>query len=368
MRKMSDNKFEIGLFAPNVWGGLSKTLAEQRWEATWENNVALAHQAEEAGLEFILPIAQWLGHNGQAETDGAMFETVTWAAGILAETERITVFATVHTPFVNPVFAAKQFVTIDHIGSGRFGLNIVSGSNPPEFAMFGVELLEHDERYAYTEEWVTILKRLWAEHEPFDFDGKYFQLKGVYGEPKPYGDERPTLISAGSSPAGRSFAVRHADCLFMFIGDPTKLADELKSIRASVEDRRVPVYGSAHLLCKPTRKEAEEYFQHVVHEKGDMQAVEYMKKAVFGETKSVPPGMLEKMVERMIGGGGTFPLKGDPDDVANALKMLSDAGMDGVAIAMVNYLEDLPILRDEILPRLERMGLRGAAVPAGASA
>ena len=81
----------------------------------------------------------------------------------MAQTRAICVFATVHVPLINPVLAAKQVVTIDHAAQGRFGLNIVSGWNASEFAMFGVPLLEHDERYAYSEEWLTIAKRIWSD-------------------------------------------------------------------------------------------------------------------------------------------------------------------------------------------------------------
>ena len=50
-------------------------------------------------------------------------------------------------------------MTADHVGRGRFGLNVVSGWNVEEFAMFGAQLLEHDDRYGYTEEWVSIVKK-----------------------------------------------------------------------------------------------------------------------------------------------------------------------------------------------------------------
>jgi len=39
---------------------------------------------------------------------------------------------------VHPVFAAKQFVTVDHVSRGRFGVNVVCGWNQDEFDMFGV--------------------------------------------------------------------------------------------------------------------------------------------------------------------------------------------------------------------------------------
>ena len=63
---------------------------------------------------------------------------MTWASGLLAATKRITVFGTVHAPLFHPIIAAKQMVTADHIGEGRFGLNIVVGWNEGEFEMFGV--------------------------------------------------------------------------------------------------------------------------------------------------------------------------------------------------------------------------------------
>ena len=49
---------------------------------------------------------------------------------------------------------------------------------------------------------------------------------------------------------------------------------------------------------------------------------------------------------------------GDPDDVAKALADLSKAGLTGIAISLVNYADELPFFCDEVLPRLERMGLR----------
>jgi len=71
-------------------------------------------------------------------------------------------------------------------------------------------LREHDERYAYSAEWVTILKRIYSETKPFDHDGNYFSLKNVEGKPKPWHHGRPMLMSAGSSPAGRSLIRRRS--------------------------------------------------------------------------------------------------------------------------------------------------------------
>ena len=64
------------------------------------------------------------------------------------------------------------------------------------------------------------------------------------------------------------------------------------------------------------------------------------------------------MTERHVSGIGTMPVVGDYDEVAAQFKRMSDAGLDGMAVGLVNYIDEFPILRDEILPRMERLGLR----------
>src|SRR6266852_4631030 len=128
--------------------------------------------ADTAGLECLVPIGRWKGYGGATNFEGSTFETITWACGLLAATQRLTVFGTVHVPLFPPVLAAKQIVTADHIGRGRFGLNLVCGWNQDEFDMFGLEQDAHDDRYARGQEWLEVLLRLWSEETPFDYDGR----------------------------------------------------------------------------------------------------------------------------------------------------------------------------------------------------
>jgi len=282
---------------------------------------------------------------------------LSWASALLAATKDIVTFATVHVPLINPIFAAKSCVTADHVGRGRFGLNVVSGWNTAEFAMFGAELREHDDRYGYSEEWVSVVKKLWSEHKPFDYAGKHFNIQNASGKPKPWGGSRPLLMSAGSSPTGRAFASRHVDCLFMVIPDETKLADEIAIMKSARSG--LGVFASGHLLCRATPKETKEYYHYLVHEKGDWEAAEAaIRKRIAGDTRSMPHDRIRTMMERFISGGGTFPVIGSYDEVAAKFKFLSDAGLDGMAIAVVNYVQEMPTIQNEVLPRLERLGLR----------
>jgi len=307
-RMRNRNRFKLGLFGMNCSGSVP-TTAPERWRAGWPENREAAQLADAAGIEFLLPIARWLGYGGLTDRQGTSFETLGWASALLAATQDIVVFATVHVPLVNPVFAAKSAVTADHVGRGRFGLNVVSGWNVDEFQMFGAQLLDHDQRYAYTEEWVSIVKRIWSETEPFDFSGKHFQVRHVGGKPKPWGDSRPLLMSAGSSPAGRAFASRHVDCLFMVINDDAKLAEEIASMRSGRPG--LGVFASGHLMCRATVKETKEYYHYLVHEKGDWEGAEaIIRKRLAGDSRSLPRERLKVMMERFISGGGTFPVIG----------------------------------------------------------
>src|SRR6201991_4368440 len=191
------NMLKIGLFGANCSGARTATLVPERWLASWPDCLALARLADDAGVDFLLPIGRWKGYGGVTNFHGATLETVTWACGLLAATERITVFGTVHAPLFHPLIAAKEFVTADHIGEGRFGINLVVGWNEGEFEMFGVTQREHDARYDYAQEWLGGIKRAWTEHDDFDFEGRFLNCKGVRAYPNPYGETRPIIMNAG---------------------------------------------------------------------------------------------------------------------------------------------------------------------------
>ncbi len=143
----------------------------ERWANSFEDNVRWRKLADAAGIECMVPIGRWKGYGGATNFESSTFETITWACGLLAATRRLTVFGTVHVPIFPPVLAAKQIATADHIGQGRFGLNIVCGWNQDEFDMFGLDQDVHDDRYARGQEWWDIINRMWSEDAPFDFDG-----------------------------------------------------------------------------------------------------------------------------------------------------------------------------------------------------
>ena len=234
--------------------------------------------ADEAGIDFMLPIGRWKGYGGETDYQGATLETITWASGLLQATRRITVFGTVHAPLFHPIIAAKQMVTADHIGEGRFGLNIVVGWNEDEFEMFGVQQREHALRYEYAQEWIDVIKLIWSDRDSFDFDGRFIRLKAVRAKPKPYGGTRPVIMNAGASPVGRAFAVRNCDAFFMQASRVSveETAQRVAAVKAeaAAHGREISVFTVGVITCRPTRPEAEDYHHYTVVEQADWSAVD----------------------------------------------------------------------------------------------
>jgi alkanesulfonate monooxygenase SsuD/methylene tetrahydromethanopterin reductase-like flavin-dependent oxidoreductase (luciferase family) len=369
-KKFGSNRLRIGLFSPNCSGGLAITSVPERWVASWDNNVALAKMSDEAGIDFILPIARWIGYGGETGFQDTTLETITWATGLLASTRDIRIFATAHVAFMHPLVAAKQFSTMSHVARGRFGLNVVCGWNKPEYETFGLAFAdEHVDRYAFGKEWLDIVRRVWSSTEPFDWNGDHFHLKGAFGSPLPY-DGRPLIFNAGFSTEGRAFAEKNADYLLTTLVDIDLGSGDVRSIKEAAlteHGRDVDVIATSHVVCRPTMAEAQAYYEYYSNERADWPAVDRLMELQALHAKSFPPEAFKLFRQRFAAGFGTYPIVGDPDHVASELARISAAGFAGTTVSFVNYLDELPYFRDEVLPRLEAKGLRSPAKARGSS-
>ena len=357
----SENRLKLGLFGANCSSGRAVTTVPERWTGSWPDCVRLAQMADAGGIEFMLPVGRWKGYGGDTDYQGTTLETVTWAAGLLAKTTNITVFGTIHAPLFHPVIAAKQFVTADLIGDGRFGLNVVVGWNQDEFEMFGVAQREHEARYAHGQEWLDAVKRMWGAEEDFEFDGSYIKLRQVRAKPRPFGDTRPVIMNAGASDTGQEFAIRNCDALF---STTTRLtlegaAERVAAVKQAARDqgREIGVYTVGVVTCRPTTREAENYYRHCIIDHADWSAVDSIlaKKHI---TRASHPAEFDAIRRDQANGMGGLPIIGDPDRVAADLARLSEAGFTGLALSFVNYAAELPYFCAEVLPRLERLGVR----------
>jgi FMNH2-dependent dimethyl sulfone monooxygenase len=355
VKSITDRRdFKLGLFSSNCSSGLAVTKVPDRWSGSWEDNLRLAKIADEVGIDFMLPIARWIGYGGETNFHEGVLDPIAWAAGLLAHTKRIFVFSTVHTAFNHPIVVAKQLATIDQIGQGRAGINIVAGWNKPEYDTFGVDLpSDHNDRYALAQEWWEVVKKIWTSPGKFDHDGRFYKLQHVEGLPKPFDGVLP-ILNAGSSPQGRDFAARNADFGFTIVGGPEDGAEIVKADY----NRDMGVFTLSHVVCKPTRKEADEFLHYYADEYADWNAVDNLMELQGLHAMSFTKEMLAMFRNRFAAGHGSCPLIGTPDEVADGIEAFAKAGFGGITLAFLDYAKELPYFAQEVLPRLESKGVR----------
>jgi FMNH2-dependent dimethyl sulfone monooxygenase len=355
----NDNRMKLGTFSTNCSNGAAASTAEGGLRLTWPNTKSLAQMSDKAGFEALVPVGRWKGFGGATDFNGESFEVFTWAAALAEATTHCAVLATSPVPIVHPVLSAKQSATVDHISGGRFALNVVCGWNPDEFAMFGSGALRsHDEGYAYADEWIQILQRLWTEDNEFDFSGAYFELKGAISRPKPVQTPFPPIMSANNSEIGQRFAAKYADMSFIGIrsgsfDDWKRLIGRHKQLAREEFGREIKVWTHASVICRETMEEADAYFQHAAVDLADTGGDPASRLG-----RAVPPDALRRMP-----GWGGFPLIGTPERIVEDLDALSRAGVDGCVLSWIDYLAEQQQWIDDVLPLLEQAGLRKPFAP-----
>jgi FMN-dependent oxidoreductase (nitrilotriacetate monooxygenase family) len=173
-------------------------------------------------------------------------------AYLAGQTKRIGLIATISTSFWEPYNIARMIAAIDHLSEGRVGWNIVTSSEDAAAKNYGKDLAEHDTRYDQADEFVDIVKQLWASWEPdaivmdrennvyadyrkvheINYVGKYFSCQGPLNIP-PGPQGQPVICQAGGSPRGMDFAAENADTILAI----PKGVEAMKAYRDGIRER-----------------------------------------------------------------------------------------------------------------------------------
>lgn len=355
-------RLKLGTFCTNVSGAATMSTMDGVFETTWDNVSATARMADEMAFEAIVPLGRWRGFGGVTDFNEDIFETLTFSAAVSAQTRYPSVFSTVHVPLNHPVMAAKQATTIDHIGGGRFTLNVVTGWNRRELELFGSPMLGHDERYAVAEEWISLMKLLWTSDEEIDFQGQFYTVKQALQRPKPI-QPYPALMNASGSPIGKRFAAKHFDIIFTALTgrDPESIRRQVADYRTFARTefgREIKVWMNAYVVLGETREDAQRQWDHCVLEHGDGVAADNFLNGMGLDSQSLPPDVLATIKADMIAGYGGFRLLGTKQQIVDDMRMLSDAGIDGMLLTWPAFVTGMAEFQREIYPLLVQEGLR----------
>src|SRR2546427_9731076 len=169
-------------------------------------------------------------------------------------------------------------------------------------------------------------------------------------------------MNAGNSVAGRAFGARHCDLVSDQPHSLEQARARILGVRHIARElgKAVQVFPSGGVACRPTRREADEYFRYFAVEHRDDGAIDTMLNLYLSPAnqRAMTRAEAEQLRARYGAGYGGLLAVGDPDTVAGELKKLADAGFDGFFFSLVAYNDELPYFLQEVLPRLERLGLR----------
>ncbi|WDZ85154.1 LLM class flavin-dependent oxidoreductase [Micromonospora cathayae] len=175
-------------------------------------------------------------------------------AAVAQHTARLGLLVAVRAGFALPTLIAQQAEAFQAVSGGRLALNIVTGGDPAEQRAYG-DFLDHDARYARTDEFLQVLRRSWRG-APFDFTGAHYQVAGG-GLTTPLADPPPVYFG-GASPAAEAVAARHADVYLMWGEPPAAVEARVTRIRrlAAEHDRTLRTGIRLHVIARPTAAEA----------------------------------------------------------------------------------------------------------------
>lgn len=208
---------------------------------------------ESLGVSHLLIAQRWWG-NAQ-DIEGSTLDCLAMTAFIAAHTTRLQLVTAIHPGFFQPAPIAKWGATIDRLTDGRWSINVTSGWHLKEFGMFGIDPLQHDERYARSKEFIDVLRGAW-QHDVFSYNGRYYHIDDLRLEPRPIAPL--TVYQGGQSDAAIAMAATHSDWMFLNGGPPDKIAALVARVTAAAarEGRTVRFALYAQPLCRPTDDEA----------------------------------------------------------------------------------------------------------------
>jgi FMN-dependent oxidoreductase (nitrilotriacetate monooxygenase family) len=204
-------------------------------------------------------------------------------------TTNLSFGVTANLSYEPPYALARRFSTLDHLTNGRISWNIVTGFQDSAARAMGLDQQrEHDQRYDMAEEYMEVVYKLWEGSWQDDavildkenriyaradrvhevvHEGPHFRMRGIHlCEPSP--QRTPVLFQAGGSARGRTFAARHAECVFIN-GLPSKTtAERIRSVREEAlslgrDPNKMKFIMMATIITAPTEAEAREKFDMI---------------------------------------------------------------------------------------------------------
>jgi alkanesulfonate monooxygenase len=310
-----------------------------------EGWLQFARCAEEAGIQSVL-----LSFS-RYEPDTLMI-----ACALGRATSKLKFIVAYRSGLLQPTTFVQQINTLSGLIHGRVAVNIVAGSSSSEQRGYG-DLLDHDERYARTEEFLTICHAFWNRQDEVNFHGKYFRVdRGRLHTPFSAADRAaPEIYVSGHSPQAEHLALSRGSCWLRLIDTP----EEVAPLAARVRERGIELCLRLGLICRPTREEAICAAQEMLpdeaigkRERGILNSSD--SRALHGalETADTVGWMNRHLWAGLVPyyGSSAITLLGSPRELCEAFLEYGRIGVTQFIISGWPKLEEMLIFSREVLP------------------
>jgi alkanesulfonate monooxygenase len=311
--------------------------------------VAFCRHAERHSVESVLTAF------GFHRADPIVLAT---AVGLL--TEQIKFMVAVRSGICSPTAFVQQVNSVAALTGGRICLNVVAGHTPDEQRGYG-DFLDHDARYARTDEFLTICRALWETREPVSIRGDHYRVENARLNLPFLADGRtaPEIYVGGNSPQAAELAVKHASCLL-------RLPDAPEAMRPSVEavtSRGTEVGLLVSLVIRDTKAEAIAAAEAMLERLGDRprqthrafrersDSVAFTSMLGLAESAEDPwlsPDLWTGAVPVL--GAPAVALVGSPEDVASALLDYREIGVSQFLFMGWPDLDEMTRFSRDVLP------------------
>jgi F420-dependent oxidoreductase-like protein len=130
-----------------------------------------------------------------------------------------------------PSVLAKVAATLDVLSKGRLFMGIGAGWNEQESLAYGISFPSNQERMLRLEEALQVIRKMWTEEPYASFNGKYYQIRDVYCNPKPIQKPSPPILVGGSGERKTlRIVAKYADACNLF-GSPETVRRKLDILK-----------------------------------------------------------------------------------------------------------------------------------------
>jgi alkanesulfonate monooxygenase len=353
-------------------------------------DISRAH--DESGFDRVL-----IGYGAVAPEGWAV------AASVLQNTRNLKVMVAHRPGFVQPVLLARMAATLDNLtGGGRVAIHFITGGDEADQRREG-DFVPHDTRYARTGEVMSIVRRIWSEDTPFDFDGQFFRYEGAFSSVKPATPGGIPLYFGGASPPAIEVGAANAD-VYAFWGEPreavvarketidaaaAKVGRKLRysiSLRPIIADTEHEAWEKAEWIAETTADRIALAKERMADHKDSYRGLGGAKNATFsvdrdtGGTTSVGRKRLIEMsadrdvfderlwmkVANLTGAAGnSTALVGTPEQVAEAMLRYYDLGITALLLKGFDPLADAVDFGKQLVPLLREGAAKRDAAGVG---